>query len=153
MARRCCNRCGVQKDLGEFSFRNRAKGTRNHTCRPCFTAYRREHYLTNRDAYVARNVGNARQRRRLWKERLWGYLAEHPCVECGEADPLVLEFDHREPAAKRADIYSLIHRCYAWETILAEIAKCDVRCANCHRRRTAEQFGWPKLGVGGLRHR
>ena len=34
---------------------------------------------------------------------------------------------------------------YEWSSIEEEIAKCEVRCANCHRQRTALQFGWPKL--------
>ena len=33
---------------------------------------------------------------------------------------------------------------YSWNAILVEIAKCDIRCANCHRRRTASQYGWDK---------
>ena len=36
-------------------------------------------------------------------------------------------------------------RAYTWPTVEAEIAKCDIRCANCHRRRTAAQFNWPSL--------
>lgn len=35
---------------------------------------------------------------------------------------------------------------YGWNKILSEIEKCDVRCANCHKRRTARQFNWSKLG-------
>jgi hypothetical protein len=38
-----------------------------------------------------------------------------------------------------------VHQAYSWTSILAEINKCEIRCANCHRRRTALQFGWPKL--------
>ena len=82
--------------------------------------------------------------------RLVTYLSEHPCVDCGEQDLLVLDFDHRDPATKRLAIGSLL-RYARWSPLEAEIAKCDVRCANCHRRRTARQFGLAKdrPGTGG----
>jgi hypothetical protein len=62
------------------------------------------------------------------------------CVDCGETDPIVLEFDH-EPGNK-VDIISRMVQQRAWNATLAEIAKCSVRCANCHRRKTAERAGW-----------
>jgi hypothetical protein len=37
---------------------------------------------------------------------------------------------------------------YGWNRILAEIAKCQVRCANCHRRKTARDFKWFKTDFG-----
>ncbi|MCW2623240.1 MAG: hypothetical protein JWL64_2842 [Frankiales bacterium] len=43
---------------------------------------------------------------------------------------------------KRANVGKLIASGYPWKTILLEIAKCDVRCANCHRRRTSGDFAW-----------
>ena len=76
-------------------------------------------------------------KRRLRIERtrhLIEYFETHPCVDCGETDPVVLEFDHL--AAKSFDIGQSIDR-RPWAAILAEIEKCEVVCANCHRRRTA----------------
>jgi hypothetical protein len=55
------------------------------------------------------------------------------CTDCGEQDPVVLEFDHR--ADKREAVVRLACGC-SLETLRQEIAKCDVRCANCHRVRT-----------------
>jgi hypothetical protein len=80
--------------------------------------------------------------------RLWQYLLEHPCVDCGLKDPLVLEFDHVELSAKRLEVNRLVQRGFAWPTVVEELAKCEVRCANCHRRRTARQFDWPRLEFG-----
>lgn len=73
---------------------------------------------------------------------VWDYLTQHACVTCGEADPVVLEFDHRVPADKDLDISEMVRRAYSLQRITAEIEKCDVLCANCHRRKTALQFGW-----------
>lgn len=66
------------------------------------------------------------------------YKATHPCVGCGERDPIVLDFDHREQSEKLFQIADGMR--YAPAKIMAEIAKCDVLCANCHRRRTAKQM-------------
>lgn len=75
------------------------------------------------------------------------YLDEHHCVDCGEADIRVLDFDHRPGVKKQYDIARMITQGIGWERIQAEIAKCDVRCANCHRRRTAERGGQWRQGV------
>lgn len=68
------------------------------------------------------------------------FLLNHPCVDCGEKDLLVLEFDHIK-GKKKASVGTLIARGKAADIILKEIAKCDVRCANCHRRKTG-QTAW-----------
>lgn len=68
------------------------------------------------------------------------YLKNHPCIDCGESDPIVLEFDHL--GDKKYNIGTAVsgsHR--SWELILQEIQKCEVRCANCHRKKTAERAG------------
>jgi len=68
--------------------------------------------------------------------------------DCGEPDPVVLEFDHRDPNEKRIGISSMLTS--SKEAILAEIAKCDIRCANCHRRSTAKRFGYYRFNLSDV---
>ena len=71
------------------------------------------------------------------------YLKAHPCMDCGETDPVVLEFDHVR-GAKRNLVSTLAHQGYTLGTLVTEIEKCDVVCANCHRRRTAQRGNFYK---------
>jgi len=64
-------------------------------------------------------------------------LLNHPCVECGECDPVVLEFHHVR--GEKSDAVACLLRDREWRTIAEEIAKCVVLCANCHRRLTAAE--------------
>lgn len=97
------------------------------------------HYAANREYYVQRAVENQRKYRQEKRQALLAYLLEHPCVDCGEADPVVLQFDHQ--GDKTANVSHLL-KSHSWAKILEEIAKCQVVCANCHTRRTAKQFHW-----------
>ena len=136
--------CGETKPEAEFAFADMAKGTRQSHCRKCQAAYRRAHYLANRDEYIRREVARMAGYREANRALLLAYLLDHPCIDCGEADPIVLDFDHRDPTTKRNEVARLAST-KSWPQVLAEIEKCDVRCANCHRRKTANQFGWKKL--------
>ena len=110
-------------------------------CRPCRAAYKREHYLANRQRYMDTA---ARRRAAVVEERtelLFDYFREHPCADCGKTNPLVLEFDH--VGRKEFDIARGI-RGRNWRAVLDEIAKCEVVCANCHRRRTALRAGFAR---------
>ena len=60
------------------------------------------------------------------------HLANNPCEDCGESDIIVLQFDHVEPGRSIARLAS---KSVSLETIKIEIAKCEIRCANCHVRR------------------
>src|SRR5438034_450892 len=82
---------------------------------------------------------NARSRRANDenKLRLFAYFSSHPCVDCGQTDIRCLEFDHVR-GNKTNNIATLIKNLASWSAIEAEIAKCEVRCANCHRRKTLE---------------
>lgn len=79
-------------------------------------------------------------------EQYEAYLMRHPCVDCGERDSVVLEFDHvPDRASKSAGVGELVRRRARWAELRDEIRKCDVVCANCHRRRTAKRSGWRRL--------
>lgn len=57
----------------------------------------------------------------------------------------VMDFDHRDPARKRFNIANTF-RTWAIAQVVAEIQKCDVVCANCHRMRTYGE----RIGLGRL---
>lgn len=59
------------------------------------------------------------------------------CADCGEKDPDVLDFDHVGP--KLSNISAMVNHCAPIERIRAELKRCQVRCANCHRRVTAQR--------------
>lgn len=117
-----CTKCSESRPEEEFPFRNRDRGTRNSWCKSCMNTRSAEKYLANR-IFLAK------------------YLASHPCVDCGESDPLVLEFDHVQlRGSGDRTVGSLTN--VSKNRMLEEIAKCEVRCANCHTRRTRIQMGW-----------
>jgi hypothetical protein len=61
------------------------------------------------------------------------------CVDCGETDLRTLEFDHIEQ--KRFPVMTAVWEGHSIERLTQEIDRCEVRCANCHRLRTAERGG------------
>ena len=131
-----CSTCREWKPLDEFNKRSKSADGRQWNCRDCNKAY---HYL-----HIERHLAQIYRRKQREvannKRRLWGYLLEHPCVDCGETDPVVLEFDHLRD--KSANVGQLVNG-YSWKRVTREIAKCEVVCANCHRRRTyLRQNSW-----------
>jgi hypothetical protein len=68
------------------------------------------------------------------------------CADCGfNKHPEALDFDHLPGAVKLGGVGYLLARNGTRETVFAEIAKCEVVCANCHRIRTAERRLAPGL--------
>ncbi len=94
------------------------------------------------------NKVNSRQKAR---DFVTAYLSEHPCVDCGESDPIVLTFDHVR-GKKSNNIATMVARGLSLETLKAEIEKTEVRCFNCHAIRTHEQsesYRWRRINRGG----
>lgn len=132
-----CYQCGDEKPLEGFNVcKSRADG-RQSRCRECDRKAAVEYYQANKAKFASRRI-KYRERNRLW---IWEYLLEHPCIDCDEKDPRVLEFDHIDPSTKIEAISSMSSNAKL-QDIIDEVAKCEVRCANCHRIKTYDQFGW-----------
>jgi hypothetical protein len=142
---RRCGRCEELKPIEEFAWRRKARGQRDNYCAPCRAAYKQEHYAANRSRYVAQALARKRSLVLQRTECLVEYFLAHPCVDCGEGDPLVLEFDHC--AGEKIFCIGKGLRDRNWQSVLDEMAKCDVVCANCHRRRTARRGRFARAAV------
>jgi hypothetical protein len=59
-----------------------------------------------------------------------------PCIDCKEHYPYyVMDYDHRDETTKKNDVSSIANQ-LSLKMVKEEIAKCDLVCANCHRKRT-----------------
>jgi hypothetical protein len=130
-----CTRCGELKPAAEFPPRLRGARPLQSWCRPCFRQHNARNYAANSDRERARTRRNRNATRAENRARLDEYLRGHPCVDCGEMDIVVLEFDHLRD--KKRNVSEMLH--LSWQRISEEIAKCEVRCANDHRRKTEER--------------
>lgn len=145
MIKKCCSSCGEERCPEDFNWKSKTKGIRQSSCRFCTSERSRKHYEHNKQDYIDkakdRNISIFAENR----ERLYEYLAVHPCVDCGNNDVRVLEFDHVR-GSKVDSVSRLLSNRASWDTIEREIAKCEVRCANCHRIKTGERGGfWRNL--------
>lgn len=106
-------------------------------------AAKRRAYLRNKQAYIDRSRKQKDKTREAARQVVREHLAANPCADCGESDPVVLEFDHIDPEKKQFNVSNAVRSgCVSLDRIKRDILNCVVRCANCHRRRTAQQFGW-----------
>ncbi|AGY58732.1 bacteriophage protein [Gloeobacter kilaueensis JS1] len=139
MHEKICSKCNLSKPLGEFN-KNKTKpdGYQSY-CRLCSKASNNYHYYLNKKTRQRIYDRNRRWRQEA-AQRVFHYLLDHPCVDCGEANPVLLQFDHQ--GHKVADLSRMVGQAWSWEKIAEEIVKCEVRCANCHTLRTAKQFNW-----------
>jgi hypothetical protein len=139
---RHCSKC--DRDLATSSFTQRKNGRWAAYCRQCMSLYCRNHYEKNAAKHNARRKADRTRYRLRNRKVVLDFLRSHPCIDCGETDLNVLDFDHVESQNKREEISLLSRRGRGLAELQLEMSRCVVRCANCHRRRTARQFGWAK---------
>lgn len=133
-----CRACGESKPWTEFPRRGTNTDRLQTWCKACFSAYKAKRHQKNHEREVARIHRNQRARIVENRAQVDAYLATHACVDCGEGDIRLLEFDHVR-GEKLGDVSTMVNTGRSWRMIETEIAKCEVRCANCHRRVTHER--------------
>lgn len=131
MESKVCNICKLLKSVDEFHFKDKKKGYRRDRCKTCAATYHKAHYEQNKDAYLA-----ARDRRRTTMASWVQKLKEEPCTDCQKTYPFyVMQFDHVR-GDKVDAVSKLMTHSVSRKVIEAEIAKCELVCANCHAIRT-----------------
>jgi hypothetical protein len=139
--KKICPGCGEERDSADFRWKYKDRGLRNTRCKFCQSQASKQHYKNNKQSYIKRarirDVLVSKENQR----RIVDFLSRHPCIDCGCTDIRVLEFDHVQ-GNKSNNIARMVGEGFSWSTIEVEIAKCEVRCANCHRIKTNERSGW-----------
>lgn len=139
-----CTRCGYIKPATEFFTVKRNKDGLQSHCKECQRAYIRDHYERNKQYYKDKSLGHHRPIADLIYTLRCG-----ACTDCGRHyHPIVMEFDHRNPSEKSYNIAEM--RRHSPETALAELAKCDVVCSNCHKLRTHQRYFLGKSNKASL---
>jgi hypothetical protein len=134
-----CSKCNQTKPLIEFGKKSRNKNGLQARCKDCHREDGRVTYAKNpekqRQSVKLRKLSNKRVNRAF----LLDYKTKTPCFDCKAFYPsYVMDFDHVY-GKKYLDVSKLI--AYKHERMLEEIAKCQLVCANCHRKRTFERSG------------
>jgi len=135
-----CTGCKGSLCIDEYPVVNKKTGKRSSMCLNCKREYDREYHTKNKEKRNERKRISERKRRKRNRKFVIDYLKQNSCTDCSEDDYIVLEFDHRED--KEFNIADAVRGSYSLTKIKKEIEKCDVVCANCHRRRTAKQFDY-----------
>ena len=136
-----CGKCREWKPAAEFWIKNPVTQKRSTVCKMCSRVYCRDHYKRWKPQFLARKRVRDLAYRDRNRKYVLEYLLSHPCIDCGEPDPIVLDFDHVRD--KIQDVSVMVPR-VGLALLALEIEKCVVRCANCHRRKTSIERGWFK---------
>lgn len=145
---RVCIHCKEFLPRLEFPLRSRMTGARHNRCKECQRRYSRAHYAMHGHKHNARRYQNQKRSRVETRRRFAEYLVGKACIDCGICDTIVLEFDHVR-GQKVANLSEMVSNGWPWTQVEDELAKCEIRCANCHRRKTAHQLKWFRALGGG----
>lgn len=141
MDTKICTRCKAEKSIEQFALRNKRTHLRQSHCIDCGAKMGSDWYIKNREEQVKAGMKRRDEYKQRLREYVWNYLSTHPCKTCGERNPAALEFHHVR-GIKLREISKILNNGASLLTLKTEIEKCDVLCANCHRKLTAKEQGW-----------
>ena len=139
-----CSSCKKTKLEKNFKWRDKNHTKLQSFCRVCHNKYCRERYLKDIKKYREQNRLIGQKSRKKRKDIIISFLSTHSCVDCGNNDIRVLDFDHIS-GEKSFCISQAVSSHKSINLLLEEIKKCEIRCANCHRIKTYKQFGYGRL--------
>lgn len=144
-----CRVCKSIKLTHEFSKDSYKIDGKSNRCKQCDKErynsrkeYLQQYHQINRERIAIThklNIKNIITRVRLL---VLAYLKEHTCRDCGESNPVLLDFHHIDPSNKYDCVSKLIGSARSWNVVKSEIDKCIVLCANCHRLITSKEQSW-----------
>lgn len=135
-----CSICKAELPITEFNKNKRKSDGKQTHCRECNRKTSRKYYNANKALHKANTVERNRKNRILTQQYVYDYLKTNGCVDCGENDPCCLDFDHQRD--KKLNVSKMVLEGYSLSSIIEEIVKCEIRCSNCHRKKTAKDFNW-----------
>src|SRR2546423_7820606 len=89
-----CPTCATKKSINEFGRNRSRRDCLQSQCRACKRTVQKNWYEANKASHVAKVVKRRREVEAEMIGSIVAYLKTHPCVDCGESNPVVLEFDH-----------------------------------------------------------
>ena len=126
-----CTTCKEEKELSEFHKKRRQKDGLQTACKSCCKIRDARSYAKSPERREL--IKRTRTRKTAYNRELVNrYKRFLGCQICQEKEPVVLDLHHRDPLEKDKDPSTL--RNYSTERLKAEIRKCAVLCANCHRK-------------------
>lgn len=146
-----CTKCNKLKHKSEFHKKNNKHGIRS-ICKDCRATERADRYSQNKKQELEygrlykknnpekrRETSNKSAAKNLaWFRDFLNFIKDIPCADCGiKYPPCAMDFDHRDPLTKCFNVSEAQSKNY--DVVLAEIVKCDIVCANCHRIRGQER--------------
>lgn len=139
MTAKRCPRCDRDLPLEVFDFRDAARTSLQSYCRDCAKAAWRDWYSRDANRELHRLLVGKRRRARIKRHReIIRSIKQQPCADCGKTfPPEAMDFDHLRE--KRTEVSRLLY-VSGTAALLAEIEKCEVVCANCHRVRTMRRL-------------
>lgn len=130
----------MEKPDEAFAWRDKGKGLKHPSCKECHKLYNSNWYSRSEERKAATKA-RALQRKHEIGQFLYDKLVESGGCACGETDPACLEFDHVR-GNKSFSMCQAANKGVGQERLEAELAKCEVRCSNCHKKKTAKEQGW-----------
>ena len=124
MLKKLCRTCNKEKRACEFHKQRRNKDGLQSVCKTC----RKE---LDKKYHSKRVVAN-KKRYKFTREYVDSWKRDHGCACCEEVEPVVLEFHHPDNNKEFAIASGMV--AVSFDRLKAEIAKCVVVCANCHRK-------------------